>query len=262
MNTNSERHLVQLYVEAKIGCPSSADLVNCVGAFEAFQIDHADFAALNTALNNDAEAMLRKGIQTITQALAGLDAGRESWALIKLYYATYFFLREGLARDGNAFLRCKNIYTLDIKHGESPVKRTGKAYRGDHLSTIKLFSDRFLGRDPLLSQNIDDVAAYDWLRDKREWINYRRRDFFDGSGTPGFSEAEMSYPDQVNLYCNDSIPIFCFDPDFAALALPLKRAQFSIAAVEEGPTILADCIEKIKKSGGKTKSCRAFLSCF
>lgn len=256
---NFERYKAQLFVEEKIGCASSVDLPYYVYEFENYKIDRRDLRILQDALVDDADAMFHKGVQTLIQALSGLDSGFESWALIKLYYATYFFLRERLARDGSAFLRCKNIYTLDIKFGESPKKRTGKFYRGDHLSIATLYSERFSDRDILLSQSIEGLNAIEWLRDKREWINYRRREFIDGIGMLGFNNKNKEFSEQVKTYCSDKLPIFCFIPDSATLALPLKFAQASVLSNEKGKNIVENNIKIIKKANLEYKSCQSFF---
>lgn len=260
MSTNSDRYLTQLFIESRIGCPTAEDLAGMVGSFESYAISHQDLGEIAAALSEDALALFRKGLLTFLQALVGLDCGNESWALIRLYYSTYFFLRESLANDSCAVLRCKNIYTLDISVGETPRRRTGANYRGDHQATIRLHADRFTDRDVLLSQSIDGKIPYEWLKSRRDWINYRRREFFDLGGESGFSDGQNSYVVQTALYCSDSIPIYCFDPDYAALALPVKRAQLSVLSRQDGKQFVKDCITDIKKFTRRIKSCEAFLA--
>lgn len=260
MNTNSDRHAIQLFVESRIGCTSSDQLAGLTSAFEGYQVSHQDLPYVKLAMEEDAEAYFKKGVSTTLQALAGLDQGHESWALIKLYYAVYFFLRESLTADGMAVLRCKNIYTMEVTQGASPVKRTGSRFRGDHIATISLHKDRYEGRDVLNTQSISGSPSYDWLRDKREWINYRRRLFIDGSGVAGFSSAESSFEDQVLRYCADDIPIFCFDPDHAALALPLKRFQASAGARSNSSMLIEECLSSLATVVDRSSSCKALLS--
>jgi len=261
MNTNSDRHLAQLFVEASIGCASASKLVDSVAEFEAYRIGHQDSEVILQALREDGASLMKKGIQTTIQALAGFDLGHESWGLIKLYYSTYYFLRAALAYDGLAFLRCRNIYTLEMGLNSSPIKRSGKAFRGDHQATIKLYMDRLDGRDILLSQSIEDIKCYDWLRDKREWINYRRREFIDPEGVKGLNSRTDSYAKQITTYCADSIPIYCFDPDYAALALPVKRAQISISSDPKWKSMLKDCLISFRGDGGTSASCDALEHC-
>jgi hypothetical protein len=259
MNTNSDRQATQLYVESKIGCEDASDLTSKETEFQAFKILHQDVDDIRLAVSTDSAALFRKGIQTLLQALMGLDRGQESWSLIRLYYATYFLLRSCLAAENIAIIRCKNIYTLDCKVGEGPVKRGGQRFRSDHVATISLYRDIFELRDILLSQHISQASPYDWLRDKREWINYRRREFIDVTGVTGFSAKEISYPKQVKLYCDDDVPIYCFDPDFAALALPVKKAQLTVRERGDGVEVLNNCFEELKRAAGSSKSCSTFV---
>ncbi|WP_374944944.1 hypothetical protein [Sphingomonas sp.] len=260
MNTNSDRHLSQLFVEGRIGCQSSSQLLTLVHSFENYTINHQDLPQLSAALSVDAGAYFDKGIITVFQALAGLDQGHESWALIKLYYAIYFFLRDELANDGIAILRCKNIYTLEVQYGAKPVKRAGPRYRGDHHATISLHQDRFIGRDLLTSQNIEGESPYNWMKDKREWINYRRRYFIDQVGARGISSADESFSKQIDRYCKDTIPIYCFDPDYAALALPIKRAQLSIKSRHNARQSIGEHSDRLSELINRSESCRAFLA--
>jgi hypothetical protein len=257
---NSDRHAVQLFVESRIGCASSDQLAGLVGCFEAYEITHQDLPQVKAALIEDAEAYFRKGVSTTLQALAGLDQGHESWALIKLYYAVYFFLRESLAVDGVSVLRCRNIYTLDADYAAKPLKRTGTRFRGDHVATISLHKDRFDGRDILNSQRIEELNPYDWLRDKREWINYRRRLFIDGAGINGSLSHAIPYADQISRYCEDQIPIFCFDADYAALALPIKRFQSNLLARVNAVSLIDDCLLSMPGIVGRSPSCKALLA--
>lgn len=256
---NSNRYLAQLEVESGIGCVSSDNLANHATAFDAYVVNHQRYADLTIALAADSKAIYIKAVRTFLQALAGLDKAEESWSLIKLYYSTFYFLRSALADDGCAILRCKNIYTLDIAVGNSPEKKNGAKYRGDHQATISIFDQRFSGRDILLSQSINQKSAYDWLKDRRDWINYKRREFFDITGEEGFTNREISFPKQVEMYCEDSLPIYCFDPDYASLALPVKRAQLSIKSRPDGVDLLNQCFEEYGYSKRNNPSCAAFL---
>jgi hypothetical protein len=187
----------------------------------------------------------------------GLDHGQESWAVIKLYYSLFYFLRSKLADSDCAIIRCNGIYTLDLKLGASPKKRN---YPGDHKATIAIFTERFADQDILLSQKIEEKNAYDWMCDKREWINYRRRKFFDATGEPGFCSDYATYPEQIVSYLSDQIPIICFDPDYATLALPVKCAQLAIFSKANGRALLDECVAQYDGSLASSPCCRAFLT--
>ena len=237
------------------------NLHNYVQKFEGFTVGYANSSVLNVALKKDANALLRKGIESLLQGLSGLDAGHKTWALIKLYYATYFFLRAELAFDDVAILRCRSIYTLAVALAQKPQKMSGKKAKGDHQATIALFSRHFAGRDVLLSQQIDTQNPYEWLRDQRDWVNYRRRDFLDDVPQDGIFSNSMSFSDQVTLYCDDQIPIYCFDHDYAALALPVKRAELSIKIATDRRTIFEACLAMHLSRTGHKASCKALEKC-
>lgn len=82
--------------------------------------------------------------------------------------------------------------------------------------------------DILQSQTINGTSSYEWLKEVREAVQYKLRrppelDNFD----PFFSDTQWSIHGQVNAFLGDNDAYFCFDPDYAALALPLKRFQLT-----------------------------------
>lgn len=51
----------------------------------------------------------------------------------------------------------------------------------------------------------------------------------------------MDIEDQVSMYLADDEPYFCFDPDYAALAIPIKRLQLTSRSVKaSGISLSAD----------------------
>jgi hypothetical protein len=259
MNTSSDRHLVQLAIEEKIGCFGSEKLPLFVDKFEAFSVGSDNKTLIDDYLNQDMVSCFKKGALSLFQGISGLESGRKSWALIKLYYSIFYFLRASLAADGCAVVRCKSTYMLDTAIGSCPEKKTGNRFRSDHIAVASIFIDRFADRDILMTQNIEDKNVYEWMRDRREWINYRRRDFIDDDHKLLIDFESVSILAQVELFCTDTLPIYCFDPDFAALALPIKRALLTAAQVPGGHLHLLDCFNQERLLGGKQLAVQKFM---
>lgn len=243
MSTNSERHRVQLFVEGKIGCPDSDSLPSFQTSLESYQISGLDRPLIQACATEDAESYFRKSLQSYLQGLLGLHKSHETWSMVKFYYACFYMLRADLLYNNYSTLRCKNIYTLELKLNEKPKKKTGNEFRGDHKATIKIYKDAFPA-EILLSQAIDGKNPLDWLVEKREWVNYRRKDFIDGQGMPGLSDESQSYPSQIESCCQDDIPIFCFDPDVACLTYPTKFIQSKIRRYDPARSLLASVLSE------------------
>lgn len=256
---NSERHRVQTYIEDAIGCPDPQLLRDYRSSFEEFTVGHVAKGEIDQRMAIDAEAYSVKGIRSLIQALEGLDRGNETWSVVKFYYSMYYFMRAKLAYSNLAFLRCINIYTLQSNIGETPAKRTGKRYQGDHKATISIFSQEFAERDYYLSQSIADLSPFQWYSSKREWVNYKRRDFIDKLGMDGLGRETESYERQVARYCEQPHSIFCFEPDHALIALPVSFALSEVQARRLRPNI-AETITLLSSEVATSGSARVWLN--
>lgn len=260
MSTSSDRHLCQVAVEQGIGCTDPSLLAHMEQAFKDFSVTNSNLHDLQNSLASDALALYKKGIMTLLQGITCLARGEYSWATVKFYYSLFYMMRAELAADGVAILRCKSIFSLELAVGEKPKRHNGPRYRGDHIATASLFTDRFQERDLLLSQKVDgDQDGYEWLRHRREWINYRKREFIDESSA-WFDFRKRSLCEQIALFCDDITPIYCFIPDYATLAFPLKRAQLSTGSDINRVAILRELRSKaIKNSRVGKQECLQFI---
>lgn len=255
---NSDRHKVQLLIESEIGSNSPEELSSKQGQFELYSISREKLPEFQRSLRMDTLAYLRKGICTLLQALGGLPNNLETWSYIKLYYSMYYLQRAILGSENIAFVRCRSIYTWEISIGSSPVRFNSRKFNGDHKATIRIFSDHYKDRNELLSQNIEDSEPLLWLSNKRDWINYKRREFIDGVGLDGFNVARFPYKDQIRNALRDDVPIFCFDPDIACLTYPIKFAQKAIIALDPEGDVLREELALSKNSFGNLELIEEF----
>ena len=226
--TNTERQRVQLFIENKVGCNSVSELKKFKNAILSYNIEYRDLEYLVDLTKSDSISLFNKGRVSFFEAIKCLENGSESWAVVKFYYATYYFLRAELLHAKFALIRCNQVYYLEIKAGKSPVKAYKRAAQNDHKSTLGLYKKIFEDTDITLSNSIDSVSPYDWLCSMREWANYKSADFIEKDGKSFFySFVSLDIQEQIDMFLNDNIPTHCFDADFACLALPVKRAQLT-----------------------------------
>jgi hypothetical protein len=179
---------------------------------------------LSQDLFEDAKDFYFKGVLSVSEAINAIDRKLFSWATVKLYYSIYYFLRASLASQNIVVLRNKNLYHLKALEGEIPQKSPAKNKASTHESTIAIAKQIIGLSDILLSNDIDGMSSYEWLKDKRERINYREREFHDPN-SPDFLQtiSERELHKLIDLYVNDDAFIYCFQEDHATLALPIKR---------------------------------------
>lgn len=145
------------------------------------------------------------------------------------------------------------MYRLKLAMGEMPFGTNNKKYNSTHGGTISHYKDVFVGTDILLTNLIDDVDVYQWMENVRDIVNYRE---------VGFEEPECldiwkkykesieanSLSDLLELLINDSQYIYCFQEEYAVVAIPIKRMQQTIADLANNgwlPLIAAERIEYV-----------------
>ena len=197
----------------------------------AFLVGAASEYLLKEDLKKDSLDYYYKGLLSLAQALDECKKTRYSWATVKLYYSLFYFLRASLAIKGIGFYRKeRDLLRLDTKKGNllAVCKENGRIANSDHKATLGLFKELYGNTDILQSNQIEYKNSYQWLVEKREWINYKVR-VFQEPECPDFWEETDKYIRKskfVNIisdYFNDSSFIYCFQPENACLALPIQR---------------------------------------
>ncbi|WP_454802229.1 hypothetical protein [Mucilaginibacter phyllosphaerae] len=225
-----ERFRAQLVCEDLMGCTSFDDFFN--SDFDAFSLTKASSFVYNAALKDDANDLYFKGILSLTEGINGYYHKQYSWAIIKCYYSIFYFLRSELALKDIGLIRHRVIYYLEAQDGAMPITKGKKGskrnlYSGDHKATINYYKDLF-SSDILLSQEIEDLNAYEWLMKKREQINYQERTFNEPN-YPQFllfidQEITKGNFDELIKEIIDDEYVKTFQPEYASIAIPIKRA--------------------------------------
>lgn len=223
---NSDRQKVQLLIESEIGCRGAEHLKDFSLAFESYKISHQKIGIFRKAAEQDVVNLFERANLSLALGIGDSLNGNDAWAVVKLYYAVYYFLRAELALNGYSIIRCKSLHYLKVATGETPKK--WRKENTDHKATIGMFKQFLSEGDVLSSNSIDGEYAYEWLSSMREWANYRLSNFPEFTLRDlFFDRSHTDINDQVEYAVEDSTPYLCFDKDYACLALPIKRAQIS-----------------------------------
>lgn len=223
MNMIFNRSKVQIELEKIIKCPKKEALKEFKKDFLEIEVTHSNRATLIAFLKEDSKGTFFKGIYSLCEAINNICSGRYSWAVVKLYYSSFYLIKTFLATKNCAFVKCDGFYVLELNIGCKPNKINGGG--GEHPKTIKEYVKRMENIDILLSNKIDggDKLIYDYLRDMREIVNYR---------DISFSEPENKYfldisKENIKKYIKEYIKedTFCFQSPHCLLAAPLQLAK-------------------------------------
>ena len=227
MNTNSNRFKLQQLIESEIGCNDPEKLGSYKAKFELFTITTENKERVTNAITEDAADIFYKAVWTYAEAVSAISRGHQSWAIVKLYYSIFYFLRCLIAARGVGVVKCNGIYTIRTDIGSNPTKRDGGKHRGenvrgDHKTTIAIFESDFGRGDVLLSNKVSEQYIFDWMMSARERINYRDATFSE----PNFNFFESTTKDEggvlrwIITYLNDQPPTFMFLEPHCSLAAP------------------------------------------
>ena len=212
-----------------MGCADLSQWNSYRDSLPTLVLDSFDEIELKDRLRQDVKSLYFKGCYSLLRGLADMDAGHYSWAIIKFYYAIFYYLRSSLGSKNIAYIKCKSPFVLKTHAGQAPVKKGGNKFRNDHSAMIAIWIEEDNDNDILLTNNIEEIVTYTWMQEQRNKIQYRKSTFEE----PVADEALIAVTSPNLSYWIESIlddeidHFYCFDPDYAALALPLKRSLFS-----------------------------------
>lgn len=230
-----DRYRAQTLCESFFGCSDFEQFINTPYTnIETFTLDKKSAFTLSNTLKDDAKDLYFKGCQSLTESLNNFNNKLYSWAVIKAYYSIFYMIKADFALRDFALIRHKCIYYLQAQEGSTPTTkgRTNKNrsdYSGDHKSALNYYKDLFSNSDILLSQEIEGMNVYQWVMKKREQVNYQERDFKEPD-RPMFLEYINSRINDgeflmlIEEIYNDKTLILTFQPEFAPIAIPLRRA--------------------------------------
>jgi hypothetical protein len=150
-------------------------------------------------------------------------------------------LRTRLYLNGFALIRSGGgLYLLRANLNETPIKQSpgNKKYSSDHGIVIKLQNDHFASNDILLTNTVNGCNVYEWLKEQRELIHYKERQFQE----PKIIELVKKISPQrnsqrlqnnIDLYLNDANHIYCFLEEHSCLATPLVCGYLALQQIRQ-----------------------------
>lgn len=223
---NFNRYKCQEFIEAEVGCTDPTKLSDYKDKILEYELSSHKLNSLKSAIIDDCDSLFYKAIVSFLEAIYGVVNGHSSWAIVKLYYSTFYSIRCKLlieeyapVKDGKG-----NIYFLKCKNNEKPAKVPGKE-RGDHKVTLKAFS-HFMSEHKLLTNTVDGegFTVFNWMMDYRELVNYRVNSFiepeFGYNIIPVFSNPNDLESKLLRYICDENFT-YCFLSSDCILATPL-----------------------------------------
>ena len=141
-----------------------------------------------------------------------------SWAVVKLYYCSFYAARSILASNGTCiFYQGTRPYSLTVAPGESPKRENGVT----HKVVWSIFAREFPA-NPLLN-DIEGVPAHKRMTRLREEANYKNARFPDPIVPTAFASLDrIGVQSAMAAYRADHSHLYTFDPDHAAVAFPMS----------------------------------------
>lgn len=183
-----------------------------------YVLRNIDEVALVALLKEDAVDYLYNGIVSFCHALSGLDSRNFSWSAIKLYYSIFYMCRYHLHMNSYGIFRTnKNTYYILVKQNEQLQKFKKN---NTHESVKQLYSSKFPNAS-ILSNNVDDKNALEWMKEVREIINYKAVRFYEPSYLTIFEKfsTHQAILNSINAILSDKVNMFL--TDYAILGIPL-----------------------------------------
>ena len=233
MNIDFKRNRTQVKYEELVGISSVEELQNMKEEFNCYKLSSADVIELNNECEKDARDYLNNGMISLAEGISNMFNHRYTWATVKNYYSVFYFLRASMAANGVAILQNKSIYRLKIGKDEKPFSSGNRKYKSTHKGTISHYKDVFSGADRLLTNSIDDLDPYEWLEEVRNIANYREVSFLDPLCLDIWGKYDIAIYDEkiddlIKNIVNDDDFIYCFQDDYAVVAIAIKRFQETI----------------------------------
>lgn len=196
---------------------------------ETYTLNYTEAYQCEVRVRADSLGLCFNAIASFGSALQDIRRNAYGWAIVKAYYSVFYSLRAILAANGTgiAYLNSTPIH-VPTTPGAQFKKLKGQT----HVAVCALFRRQFPS-DSLVVNVIDGDDPFDWLRDKRELVNYRTQRFPELAESPGISDLLVgnSLRRIIDEYL--STATYAFDSDHAAIALPLaciSRAAKSVNA--------------------------------
>lgn len=228
-----KRWKVQSEIEHQLGCTDINQWGNYRDALKGFILTQENVDVLCECAKHDRISYFLKALVSFCQAMEGIVLGEESWAIVRLYYSTFYLLRGDILRSGWVFVRNKGLYETQVKAGEHFTQFSSGKARGDHQLTIRYVMDLVSRGDMIDSYanvDIDGRPLYEWMMLQRERVNYYSARFEEPDHDLVLSHiASYAESNELNmlfkLYCEDSRTYYSADKDHIMVYVPYMKLR-------------------------------------
>ena len=232
MSISFNRNRTQSEYEIILGI-TPAELKAKKEVFKSHVLTKTEADLLKASIKEDALDYFYNAALSFAEGIDSIYQRRYSWATVKLYYSVFYSLRASMASKNIAILVNQGIFRLKLKESETPYGTNNKKYKSTHKGTINHYIDLYSGADILLTNTIDGLNAYEWLEELRDIINYREVCFMDPHCINPWaifdsSRSSGTLTELLTQLQEDDHYIFCFQEDYAAVAIPIKRLQQTV----------------------------------
>lgn len=184
---------------------------------ESHALNHLQAADFSSRLEDDSLGLCYNAIMSFGSAIQDVRGGSFGWAIVKNYYATFYAMRSILAADGVGFAYMHGTpIEVPSRAGHRFKKRKGQT----HVAVYDLFRSRYPS-DAVIVNDIDGEEPFNWLREKRELVNYRMQRFPLTASEVGIFEDMATQKMRRVMESYLDISTYAYDADHAAIALPL-----------------------------------------
>jgi len=225
-----KRNDVQTYIENKQGCFDIESWSSYKAKFVDWTIESSDISPLTNCINSDLSSYFFKAFESFSLAIDDLHNRKFSWAIVKLYYSTFYLLRCEILLANYLIVRNGGLFYSELQAGKKFELFTKGKVRGDHQLTIAFVKELHRNNsiiDPILGNLIDDTDAYTWLMQNRERVNYQQKNFIEPDIDENFNHINQYFESNTIIdlfrFYNSKNYSICFDLDHSILSIPYKK---------------------------------------
>lgn len=188
--------------------------------------------AIKNVREDDIKNLYFNGLLSVVEAIKGITNGNYSWPTVKLYYACFYLLKCSLiCKDIVLLKQGRNVFYIQLTANETFTKVPSDE-KSDHQSTIWLYNKFYDGSDILLTNDINGKNPHEWMRKKREEVNYQHDKFQEPNPPYFWQEIDTqikakNISKQVSKFLNDEDFLYTFQEEYAILAVPIKRLDLT-----------------------------------
>jgi hypothetical protein len=228
---NFKRHEVQEFIEYELRCFDLSKWPTYKQQLTLWEVTNNNISSIHRCMLSDLNSYYFKALQTFFQAVHEIKQKKYSWAIVKLYYSTFYMLRCEILLANHILVKCNSLFFTKVEVNARLKLFNKNNVRGDHQQTIafskKLYDEGEI-TDPIFGNDIDNLNAYLWLMKNRERVNYQMKDFSDPYHDDILNHI-ISYfeEDKVSklfeFYKQNTDYSICFDIEHSILSIPFKK---------------------------------------